>query len=245
MLRQMLNGHPEILCHGEVFRKRMFTRFYQWIALTHLEGKIGAEIKLDQPGFKYIERLLQRNPAEFIHQVLYSSHNNEIKAIGFKFKTDEYFDPLFSDLAKEIKKDTTISVIHLKRKNLLAQYISHELVRRGMSVTFAQSKAPHTKTKAIHVNISHLDTYFHTMLYREQEIEKELSAHRIHVLYYEQLISDTTKVTDALLEYLSITPCKLKGKTVQLHKDHSSLIINKKEVLSFLQGSPFGGRYSL
>ena len=83
MLRYLLDGHPEICCHGEVFVRKGLLRF-----IFKNRRSFGLS-----SGYKELQQAYQQKPLEdFLSKDLLNITHNAQQAVGFKFKTDEYFD---------------------------------------------------------------------------------------------------------------------------------------------------------
>ena len=235
MLRYMLDGHPQINCHGEVFKRRGLRRFLKKdnrvIGLTPLYSGFQDEYN----------RLTEQ---EFIAIQLLSSEDDLIRAVGFKFKTEEYFDPAFHHIGNYLKGRTDVRVVHLKRRDLLSQYISHQIVRKRKGVTVAFSKKDAAKPYKMKISISDLQKFLVDVTRREAEIEREFIGHNIFECYYEQIVSIHDNSIQAMQRFLGVTPQLLEKKTVKLISDHYDIIRNKDEVLSCLISSPFEERLS-
>lgn len=231
----MLDSHPQINCHGEVFKRRGLKRYLKKdkrvVGLTALYADF-------QDSYS---RLTEH---EFIANKLLSSDDDHVKAVGFKFKTEEYFDPAFNKICKYLKERNDLKVVHLKRRDLLSQYVSHQIVRKKKGATVAFSKNDEAETYSIKISPSSLRGFLTDVIRREAAIEREFKDHNIFHCYYEEITNLQDHSIQAMQQFLGVTPQLLEKKTVKLISDHYDLISNKEEVLSSLIGSPFEDRLS-
>lgn len=104
-LVNMLSGHPEIFCHGNVFAKKMMPVFWP-----------KAE-RADPATKDHLKSLRDSDPEAFLEQVFLTGHGRE--HVGFKI-----FKGQNNSILNRILKDTAIKKIVLFRKNVLANYAS-------------------------------------------------------------------------------------------------------------------------
>ena len=237
MLRYMLDSHPEITCHGEVFKARGISRF-----LKSDKRPYGLS-----PLYDHLSDGFHNNKiANFISSHLLSSPDTNSKASGFKFKTDEYFNTSFAEVSNYIRSSKSIKVIHLKRRDLLAQYVSHLMVKKKKSntVEFEEPvKGPKDSSLSTNkISISRLIDFMEDVVIREKKIIEELRHHdTIEVLYEDIIIPDGPSVKN-LQVFLNVTPQLLNTKTKKILSEYRSLIKNESEVLAVLQSSKFHNR---
>ena len=237
MLRYMLDSHPEITCHGEVFKARGISRFLKAdkrpYGLSPLYNHLSGEFHSSQV-------------ADFISNNLLRTQNANCKASGFKFKTDEYFNISFTEVSTYIHSNNSIKVIHLKRRDLLAQYVSHLMVKKKKSKTVefdeATKGSKDPSLSATKISISRLIDFMEDVVIRENNIIKELRHHDTKEVYYEDIIIPESQSIKDLQLFLNVTPQPLQTKTKKILSEYHSLIKNESEVLAALQSSKFHNR---
>ncbi len=237
MLRYMLDSHPQVVCHGEIFRKTMRWKLFPQRAIGVFSGK--ANVK---PEDAILTKKWAESVTDFFESYVYDKVEG-VSAYGIKYKTDEYFDPFFSDVSRYVTADRSIKVIHLKRRDVLAQYVSHELVRRGLNPTVRFEVKKVEESQSIKIDVKHLKVYFEDVLRREIRIEEELSAHEIINIDYEDLLIDDQEVTGLILSFLGVNIQHLDVSTKRLVEDPYRLIENKAEVLHCLEQLNCPSRY--
>lgn len=231
----MLDSHPQIVCHGEVFKRRGIKRF-----LSSDSRIIGLSLLYNHLQQQYSNE----NIGAFIDNHLLNSSAKDISAVGFKFKTDEYFSSVFTDIADHLKQRTDLHIIHLRRKDLLAQYISHTVVKKksGKTVLFQESES--RRRIDMRLSISDVIRYMTDVIEREVRIENEFSSHQMIRCLYEDIAAEESDELDQLLAFLGVESKKIKKRTVKLLSDHYSLVRNRDEVIGKLIDAGFAERLS-
>jgi hypothetical protein len=236
MLRYMLDGHPEITCHGEVFTVRGISR-----GLKADKRPYGLS-----PLYDHLSQEFKSNTIiDFIPKHLLNRSDEKSKASGFKFKTDEYFNPAFTEVANYVRSNNEIKVIHLKRRDLLAQYISHLMVKEKKSKTVEFKEGKSSPGVAITISISRLMNFMEDVVSREEKILEELQDHDTIEVHYEDILEINSQSVKDLQLFLNVTPQPLHTKTKKILSGYRSLIKNESEVIAALQYSMFRSRIGL
>jgi LPS sulfotransferase NodH len=193
----LLNSHPEILCHHEIFNPHV----------------VGVARHLQNGAFHLgaIEER-ERDPVEFLGRVW--RHNEGRRSVGFKlcWKQNEA-------IFYEVLADSQIRKIVLKRRNRIKAFVSLLLARQtGEWVIYDDAAAPGARPK-VHVNKAELQKHieFNDAYYAEIESAIQQPGHRGHITYYEDLFSETNLC--AMLKFLDVgksNPALLSGQTWKL-----------------------------
>lgn len=233
MLRYLLDSHPQICCHGEAFIRQGYLRF-----IFKNRRSFGLA-----PGYKEFAPSYKSKPIEeFLTEDFLHSSDDGIRAVGFKFKTDEYFDPGYTEISRYLKSKDQIKVIHLRRQDLLAQYISYVFVDKKYNPTVSFDKLNTIKTKKITVKRKHLFNYLDLVTKREEDIISELGHHDIYDIWYEDLVRDRDDILSPLLQFLKVDEISLESSTNKLIKDYSQHIANLSEVYQWMTDSAYTQR---
>lgn len=236
MLRYLLDGHPEICCHGEVFIRKGYLRF-----IFKDRRSFGLA-----PGYKEMLESYKSKPLEeFISSNLLSTVEPEVKAVGFKYKTDEYFDRGYVEISAYLKSQRDIKVIHLRRRDLLAQYVSYVFVQKNYNPTVSFDKGGASSTNKLTIKKKSLFKYLDLVEYRDKKIRSELTNHTIHDVWYEDILEDRENRISGILEFLGVDIIDLQPTTRKLIKDYRSHIKNLSEVHGWLSSSPYAQRVDL
>lgn len=240
MLRHALDSHDVIVCHGEVFTND---------GIKGLSSKLSATYKTINGVAESMDTYYDSERFRFLEDFILSAELNECETIGFKFKTDEYFDGRYKDVRVFIKTKIE-KVIHIKRQNLLDQYISHALVLKGINPTVLLSGAIDEsslltrmmrlfRSSRIKVDLSSLDEYCQNILTRESELESELSHIDSMVVWYEDIIDNPQAQFSILCNFLEVKKQDLLIKTQKIVTDIESHVINYQEAKDFVQSKSY------
>jgi hypothetical protein len=218
----VLNSHPEILCHHEIFNPHV----------------VGVARHLQDTDFQMgtIEER-DRNPVDFLSRVW--DRNAGRPCVGFKLcwkQNEAIFD--------EVLGDHRIRKIVLKRRNRIKCFVSLLLARQtGEWVIYQDAAAPGARPKVrvdhseLLSNIAFNDAYY-------AEIEAALKSHRQfgHIVFYEDLFSPAG--LRGILEFLEVAnpdPARLTGQTWKLSSTSlRDLVENFEHLETSLRGTALG-----
>jgi len=233
MLRYLLDDHPEICCHGEVFIRQGILRF-----IFKNRRSFGLS-----PGYlDYQPRYKSKTIENFLSHDLLSTANKNQKAVGFKFKTDEFFDSGYTEITDYLRDNKNIKVIHLRRRNLIAQYISYQFVKKKINPTVSFEESDTRSSRKLTLNKKQLFNYLHDVTQREESIESELAKHQIHRVWYEDLNNNKERYLGDILDFLEVKKLILPATTKKLIVNYENHITNLKEVYLWLSESEFAHR---
>ncbi len=227
MLRYLLDSHPDIICHGEV------------LVGDGLQG-LSSKWNLDQEAKIELKEMKRESPVDFFHQLFNSS---QFETIGLKYKTDEYFDAKYAGFTEQIESGTSIAVIHLRRKNILAQYISHQrILSRGAPMLELDSKNSWANTltakwrnRPFKINKSQVTSYAIDVMNRDEQVAQRLPEHRVHNVWYEDIVTPHSKAMKDLLEFLKVEIRAISTPTLKQTPNHLSLIKNPEIIKDLKQ----------
>ncbi len=239
MLRYLLDSHTQIACHGEIFRRRMKWGFIPSHSIGLFSSKFdNAAIESE----KLAQQWANSDIKLFFDQHIFCARP-KIHAYGLKFKTDEYFDPFFSKVSLILRQDIDIKVIHLQRRDLLAQYISHVMVQKGHHPTVSFGKHSSSSHIRLNLDVKKMSAHLMDILRREEKMGEAFCEHETLYVWYENLVDKLSEELERIVEFLHVDQQVLHSKTEKLIADHYNLIENKAEVLSCLSNLPLQNRY--
>lgn len=219
MLCTLLNSHPEILCHHEIFNPHV----------------VGYARHLQDTSFS-IGTMEERNcdPVEFLGRVWNARIGHQ--CVGFKLCWRQH-ETIFREVLKEVE----LKKIVLKRRNRIRSFVSLLLARStGEWVVYNQSDPlkEHPKVTvepaALRETLAYNDEYY-------AEIEETLrSSNQSYLtLHYEDLFTDDERLR--LLRFLGVSRphlSALKEETVRLNASAlPDLIENFEELSAALRGT--------
>ena len=242
-LCSMLNNHPDILCHQEMFNP---TRIFYAKNFPWLYGDFGSDKRKVLKDFYYgraglgsrFERDL--NPEAFLMKIW--QHNYKANSVGFNL-----FPNHVPNMARSLIKDKEVRKILLIRKNKVKCYVSRALARKtSVWADFANnSSKSKSKESPIQINIDansllswnkKYDSYFDSL--RQNLIDLEQPFFEVG---YEDLIGPESQSTKSrLLDFIGVKQ-DLESLTPQSRKQNSrelsSIISNYAELKNKLKGS--------
>jgi hypothetical protein len=226
MLVHLLRSHPDVICHGEAFRKD---------SIAALHGRYGA---LRQDGLgDQLSRYRQQHPGAFLYDVIFDRQNRAVA--GFKFKTDEQFLDPWADIAKLVERDRDIKIIRLHRRDLLDQYVSHQVVlRHGVATTLKAGAAP-PDVRPFRIDPAVILSYLDAVRRRDRRADEVYSDHRQFQIAYEDLLDEAHPVRGELLGFLGVPVAPLSTPTTKILRDNAALVVNLAEVMEALMAKGY------
>lgn len=112
LLREMLNRHPDVCCHGEVYGKHRVNGLS-----VHARLPIDAEEAL---------KFRRRNPLRFLEEHVFDSSR---PVTGFKLLYSQMLDFDFASVLQHLFAMPDLHVIHLWRRRLVARHVSEARLR--------------------------------------------------------------------------------------------------------------------
>ncbi len=216
----LLDSHPEVLCHHEIFNPHV----------------VGVARHLQNTSFRLGTREEREgDPVEFLGRVWERTEGR--RAVGFKLcwkQNEAIFDAVLTDPG--------IRKIVLKRKNRIKSYVSLLLARQtGEWVVYDDLAAPSARPKVL-VDESDLRSHIALNEGYYGEIESALTqpGNLGHFLNYEDLFENASLC--AALEFLNVTqtdPALLSGRTWKLSSGClRDVVSNFEDLEHWLRGTP-------
>ncbi|MEA2764342.1 MAG: hypothetical protein QOK07_746 [Gemmatimonadaceae bacterium] len=216
----VLNSHPEILCHHEIFNPHV----------------VGVARHLQVSGFQLgtIEER-DREPVSFLQRVWQTDMGH--RCIGFKLCWRQHEVAFRTVLA-----DAGVRKIVLKRRNRVKTFVSLLRARQTGEWVLYDDDATESQNVRIHVDYPDLlsNIEFNEQYYAEIESALSQTAQTSLTLFYEDFLAEPTLVRG--LEFLGVSPldpASLQGCTRKLApRSLRDVVSNFEELSSALQGSP-------
>ena len=223
-IRQCLNSHEDILCHGEIF-------------LKNYPGEVGyfKSIK-GQCCHTFLHAFMR--PLQVRKYLDYYYSQSDYQATGFKLMYSQvrWIPYSFPSVLRYINNNN-VAVIHLVRHNVLKTYVSREVAKRR--------KIYHSKRKEeiakIRIEASKLITELRSIQYENEWWSKRFSLGDYFSLSYESFIAEKEKESRKLLSFLGINDYQeLSSSNVKITPETlSDVIENFSDVENCLKGSEF------
>lgn len=234
MLVHLLRSHPDTLIHGEVILKNRVGAF---------QGSYARKIKIDPEYANKFDDFMNSYPREFINQYIFDSQGK--KVVGFKYKWDESLNANWKNFSNVIFSDLEIFVVHLRRRNLLHQYISSIAVNRFGMPTLMHARDIDVEIPKFMIDIESLEAYCKDIALCETKTAEIYQNHRSMTLVYEDIIDFDTESLNNLQIMLGITPIKLSTTTRKNITDVTNVAVNYTEAQNWFENSEYFHRFGL
>ncbi len=194
MLISLINAHSQALTLGEIFRS---------------PDAIGWDIPAyAQIADKSAFTLYRSDPLRFLRQEIYREWKPGQKAMGFKIFYYHARQAPFSAVWDYLQTETDIRVLHIKRRNVLAQYLS---LQRAHLTNQWSGRNSNGETEPMFLSTEECRRHFLWLRAQEAETDTFFAHHPLLEVEYEALVADRAgqmaKVQDFLgLERQDLTP---------------------------------------
>ena len=230
MLTSLLQSHPDVCCHGEVFGWRVFEGFkgidYKGPISTHRKPPI-------------VDKLVQlrlSDPVSFLRD--YVLFAGEYKAVGLKFKYEELSIEHYTAVRHWIRDTHDIRIVHLTRENLLKRYVSQVYATKITNVFNTWQEMP--PPPPITLSPEECEREFAHTERRQERYTKLLAKHDVLNLTYEELIADQEVKLAQIQTFLGLEPTELRTGMKKLNPDSlTDLLENYDELREHFSGTRF------
>lgn len=223
LLVHLLRSNSQVISHGEVFLDS---------GIGFLMGKYAQQRKRGELSEEELFALRTNSLSSFFNKYVYDFQGK--RAAGFKFKTDEMFLDLYADVTSYLQDNCDIHVLFLRRKNLLDQYISHQVVLNQTAVTLITDDKDRPVVQPFEVDMGDCKNYIACVQQREKDALSLLSGHEICFVNYEDLV-DSQAVHEEMQRFLNLDVQPLSSKTKKIIKRQEDIVLNYTEVFSRLR----------
>lgn len=222
-IRKLLDSHPDVRCHGEVFGE-----------------SIG---QLAQGDAAPLERLVAEraaDPGEFLVRRALSAP--EVRAVGVKILCNQLFDRHPGLLAR-LRVERDVRIIHLVRRDGIRRFVSEwcvgaGLVRHSYSV---HESAPEVRPIVIPIEAVRADLA--RVEAERARVVREFSGHPFMELGYEDSLEDNGAAMRRVQEFVGVVPATLSCDLRRvLPEDPRALVANYDEIVAALDPSTSQGR---
>jgi LPS sulfotransferase NodH len=222
LLLNLLNGQSNVIAFGELFRG---------------DGAIG----WDTPPFltrqsPRLQRLLQLQPMEFLERSVFRRWPSEIAAVGFKLFYYHARTGPQAALWDHLRDEADLAVIHIKRRNILEQYLSLRVAHATNH--WSTAKAPDHTAEPVHLGPEDCRRHFEEVRAQEAECDAFFAGHRMLDLAYEDLVADRTSAMQSIAGHLRVAFEPAEARIVrQRTQPLREAIANFDELQAFFAGS--------
>lgn len=224
MLRTMLHAHPEVHCYGELFgndRERQF----RW--------------ETDRETTLADRELRDSDPVRFLRERVIGECGDGVSTVGFKLFYHHARDERFASIRDQVLQDSSIRILHVTRRNLLAQIVSFQIaMETGRWSVGAGSTGQQPST--VTLDPAHCLRHFGQILVDEEDARREFDGFSMLEVEYESLRDHRQFECDRILDFLELPRRTLDPSTRrQERRPLSEVIANYDELRAAAYGTPW------
>jgi LPS sulfotransferase NodH len=223
-LINLLNAHSQVLAFGELFRS---------------PESIGWDVP-PYAGFESKRQLslYQSDPRGFLTEAVFRRWPRTCKAVGFKLFYYHAREMPYAMVWDRLAQDKEILVLHLKRRNILAQYVSLELAHKT-NVWSAVSPC-RERIEPIRLDSDACRRHFEWVRKLETECDAFFAHHLITTIHYEDLTAQLDAQMKRIQKVLGLREEKPRLSSVrQRTSPLSHAIANYSELKDTFADTPW------
>lgn len=211
-LSYFLHDHPNIMSIGEVF---------------DIETIWGRPGKPEIDHSRHLKLFRNFFPIAFLNKLIFGKYPKTIKAVGFRlfYHQAEYYNKLLPYILSQ----NDWKIIHLKRINLLENFVSLHIAEK--TGVWSSLKAPSSQLIRISLGFQECLNYFESTTAAVQKFDKLFANFSKIDVYYERLSKSSHYELEKTLSFLGVRKrnlvCSLKKQNTRTLEE---VIINYKEL---------------
>ena len=219
-LRLLLDSHPSVRCHGEVFGENLST----------LTGP-GAE----DPGV--LAEMRSANAADFAKNTVFAAKGED--AVGFKILYHQ-LERSWEGLMEALVEEKDIRVIHLVRRNGIKRFLSEFFVGNVTQKNIFQKGEEIPPLNSVKIPVSVLLENLEYIEMASTRMRRTFRDHPFREVAYEDSLEDNGSAMREILKFLGVPSAELSvGIRKILPDDMRQIIANYDELATALRGSRF------
>lgn len=229
LLLNLLNGSRHALAFGELFRG---------------DGRIGWDMSpfLSYQSPRLLE-LAKTRPLEFLSREVFRRRPRRIRAVGFKMFYYHGRTGPQTAVWDWIRDDPNLLIIHIKRQNLLEQYLSLR-VAHETNVWSANRSA--MEAAPIELDPVACQRHFEELRASAEACDSFFAGGPIEIVTYEELVADKAGVMNRLGARLNLPPAPLQVPIVrQRTRPLTQAIANYDRLVEHFSGSAWEGFFRM
>lgn len=179
VLRTTLNGHPELVCHGEVLGRNRI--------LGLVKGP-------ETPGGEALYKMREESVCGFLESQIFSPRPG-VSASGFKALYYHFGELQFAEAVDSLVSSTDIKIVFLWRNDLVKRALS-EIQHRLMAASKETPSAPSVAT---------IEQDCRNQLVCAAWLERIFSNHPCIRISYETLVAEQRRTLDEICQFLGVS----------------------------------------
>lgn len=197
MLISMLNAHRQALVFGEIFRR---PDLIGWDVQPY--ASLTADRQL---------ALYRSDPCRFLDTAVFRRWPRQLRAVGFKVFYYHARNAPHVAVWDYLARDTDILVIHIRRRNILAQFLSLQLAH--MTDVWAIGEARRPDAPPIPLEPEACRRHFEWVRTLECEADAFFANHKVLRMEYEALVADQGREQSRVQSFLGLDEQAISAKT--------------------------------
>ena len=193
LVRGLLNSHPAVIAHGELFRD--------------YEHPAPGMPRLLQSGRSW--RMKHADPGAFIDDVVFRRFPPSIRAVGFKLFANQAREGSWSSVWDRLAADTGLRVVHTVRRDRLAVLASLRLAEE--SDQWVNS----TSTGTVTLSPSEVSEFVAAADAADDALRERFLRHERLEVVYEDLLSRVDETLVDLQRFIGVPPTALQASTTR------------------------------
>lgn len=177
MLKSALDSHPGMVVYGELFRRPGIVGWDRW---PHVGPLFARSPRLAM--------VAKRDPIGFLQKHVFRRYEPAVRAVGFKIFYDHAHQPGWEPTWSWLEAQKDLSILHLKRRNMLHTYLS--LVRARRSWRWIARPGDDGENGPIVLDFNECRAFFRRTRRWETEYGERFSDHPVMEVCYEDLVRD-------------------------------------------------------
>jgi LPS sulfotransferase NodH len=188
LLINLLRNHGHVRVFGELFRS---------------QDAIGWDVKpFATLQSSDVVSLYRADPVAFLENHVFCRWPRPCRAVGFKLFYYHARTPEHSVVWDYLEADPELRVIHLRRRNLLAQYYSLRLAHQTNSWT--KSATPKGDPMPMTIDPQECRDHFGWVRALEEDCAASFAQHDVHDVWYEDLVGDQQRTMAGIQDFLGL-----------------------------------------
>ena len=224
LLTSLLNAHTQALAFGEIFRS---------------QDSIGWDVTpfLSCQGPRLLT-LYRSDPVAFLHRKVFKRWPRNYAAVGFKLFYYHARTAIHAVLWDHLAANADLSILHIKRRNILEQYYSLQLAHKTQ--VWSTRRPLKERPAPIRLEVEACRQHFAQVRMVEQECETFFKGHAVKDVYYEDLVASQNREIHDIQMFLGLRPENLSSGTVRQRTGSlPELIANYEELRHAFAGAPW------
>jgi LPS sulfotransferase NodH/glycosyltransferase involved in cell wall biosynthesis len=228
MLISLINNHSEALTFGELFRS---PDSIGWDVPSHAPASDAAMLAV-----------YRHHPVRFLQSMVFRDWKPGQRAMGFKIFYYHAREFPFAAVWEYLRNETDIRVLHVKRRNVLAQYLS--LQRAHMTDRWS-GPSQDAISAPLHLSPEECQRHFAWVRRSEAEHDAFFARHPVLPVIYEDLLTGQTGQMARVQDFLGLNRERLAATTVrQSSRPLSEAIANYEELEVSFAGTEWAEFFS-